>query len=162
MKPLRSALGAPPKLPVSLRRADSGSIFKRVMSERTLFEELGGEARLRAIIERFIDRVFDDVMIGFLFRNASRQRVKDKEYEFAAQFLGAPVAYTGRALQKAHAPHPIMGGQFMRRLQILRETLAEFSVPVPVQEAWIAHTLELMPLITGNRQDECIAKGENR
>jgi hemoglobin len=127
------------------------------MSERTLFEELGGEPVLRKIIDRFIDRVFDDVMIGFLFRNASRERIKAKEYEFAAGQLGAPVAYTGRPLAAAHAPHRIMGGQFMRRLQILKETLAEFGVPEQVQRAWLDHTRQLMSLITRDRPDECIA-----
>ncbi len=36
-------------------------------------------------------------MIGFFFRKASRARIKEKEYEFAAQHLGAEVQYTGRA-----------------------------------------------------------------
>jgi hemoglobin len=127
------------------------------MPAPTMFEEIGGEPRLHVIIDRFIDRVFDDVMIGFFFRNATRERVKAKEYEFAARFLGAPIAYTGRPIEKVHAPHAIMGGQFMRRLQILRETLAEFAVPAHVAQAWLEHTRELMPLVTGNRPDQCIA-----
>jgi truncated hemoglobin YjbI len=65
----------------------------------TYFEELGGEPVLRSIIRTFVDRMFSDPMIGFLFRNASRERVADKEYELAAQHLGAGVAYTGRPLR---------------------------------------------------------------
>ena len=132
------------------------------MAAPSLFDELGGEARLRPIIERFIDRTFDDVMIGFFFRNASRERVKDKEYEFAARLLGAPIAYTGRPLTQAHAPHPIMGGQFMRRLQILKETLAEFAVPEHIQRAWIEHTEQLMGVITRDRPDQCVPRGGDR
>src|SRR3954464_7672133 len=75
----------------------------------TLFEDLGGEAALRPIIDRFVDRVFDDVMIGFFFRNARRERVKAMEYEFAAKHLGADIEYTGRPLDAAHRAHPIMG-----------------------------------------------------
>ncbi|HMJ16619.1 MAG TPA: group 1 truncated hemoglobin [Polyangiaceae bacterium] len=126
------------------------------MASPSLFDELGGEARLRPIIDRFIDRTFDDVMIGFFFRNASRERVKDKEYEFAARLLGAPVEYTGRPLANAHAPHPIMGGQFMRRLQILKETLSEFAVPDHIQRVWIEHTEQLMSVITRDRPDQCV------
>jgi hemoglobin len=121
----------------------------------TLFEQVGGEPVLRRIIDRFVDRVFDDVMIGFFFRNASRERIKEKEYEFAARHLGGGVAYTGRPLAEAHAPHPIMGGQFMRRLQILKETLEEFDVPAPVSEHWLAHTEKLRPLITGDAGGDC-------
>lgn len=125
------------------------------MADRTLFDELGGEPALRRIIDRFVDRVFDDVMIGFFFRNASRERLKAKEYEFAAQHLGAGVEYTGRALAAAHARHPIMGGQFMRRLQILKETLDEFAVPERVRQHWIDHTESLRPLITADEGGRC-------
>jgi FeS assembly SUF system protein len=44
--------------------------------EKTLFERLGGEIKLREIIDCFIDRVFADRMIGFFFRNADRARLK--------------------------------------------------------------------------------------
>ena len=33
----------------------------------SLFDSLGGESRLRAIIDTFVDRVFEDRMIGFFF-----------------------------------------------------------------------------------------------
>lgn len=124
----------------------------------TLFEELGGEPVLRRIIDRFVDRLFDDVMIGFFFRSTTRARLKEKEYEFAARHLGAPQAYTGRPLQEAHARHPIMGGQFMRRLQILKETLAEFDAPRSVVDHWVAHTEKLRPLVTRDTGGECDPK----
>jgi hemoglobin len=125
------------------------------MTERTLFDELGGENVLRTLIDRFVDRLFDDVMIGYLFRAADRARVKQKEFEHAAEHLGGPIAYTGRPLTAAHAPHRIRGGQFMRRVQILKETLAEFGVPAAVSEHWISHTLELRALVTADEDGVC-------
>lgn len=116
-------------------------------AERSAFERLGGEPVLRAIIDRLIDQVFDDIMIGFHFRAASRERVKEKEYEFAARHLGGPGRYTGRALREAHEPHPILDGQFNRRLRILEETLDEFAVEPSVREAWLAHSRALRPLV---------------
>jgi len=124
----------------------------------TLFEDLGGEAALRPIIDRFVDRVFDDVMIGFFFRAARRERIKQKEYEFAAQHLGAGIAYTGRPLDEAHRAHPIMGGQFARRLTILKETLEAANVPEHVRKHWLAHTESLRPLITADVGRECDAE----
>lgn len=132
------------------------------MQEQALFDRLGGEVVLRAVIARFVDRLFDDLMIGYLFRAADRERVKAKEYEFAAGFLGAPVAYTGRPIKEAHRAHRITGGQFMRRLQILKETLAAFRVPAEVSEAWIAHTLSLQTEITDNALDQCDPAHSNR
>ncbi|MGH7848089.1 MAG: group I truncated hemoglobin [Candidatus Binatia bacterium] len=120
-----------------------------------MFEKLGGERKLRHLIDVFIDRVFADPMIGFFFRNADRRRLKEMEYQLTAEFLGAGVAYQGRPLHVAHAKHPIMGGQFMRRMQILRETLEELDVPEEVRSAWLAHTESLRPLITRDRGSDC-------
>ena len=66
----------------------------------SLFEKLGGECRLRPIIDTFIDRVFDDRMIGFFFRNADRTRIKEMEYQLTAKFLGADIEYRGKPIGK--------------------------------------------------------------
>lgn len=123
--------------------------------EPTPYDQLGGEAKLREIIDAFIDRVFEDRMIGFFFRNANRQRLKEMEFQLTARFLGADIEYRGRPLDEVHAKHPIMGGQFARRLQILRETLEAFQVPEAIHDAWIAHTESLRPLITKDRGSDC-------
>jgi hemoglobin len=122
---------------------------------QTLFEQLGGEPKLKAIINTFIDSVFDDRMIGFFFRHADRQRIKAMEYQLAAQFLGAQVKYQGRPLDQVHAKHPIMGGHFARRRQILKETLDRYLLPEPIKTAWLAHTDALRPLITSQKDSEC-------
>ncbi len=127
-----------------------------------LFQAVGGEPGLRAIIDHFVDRLFEDVMIGYLFRAADRSRVKAKEYEFAARQLGAPITYSGRPIPDAHRAHRITGGQFMRRLQILKETLLTFRVPANVSEPWLAHTLSLQSEITNNALDECDPSHTNR
>jgi truncated hemoglobin YjbI len=122
---------------------------------QALFDQLGGEPKLRAIIDTFIDRVFDDRMIGFFFRNASRKRIKEMEYQLAANFLGAGVQYQGRPLDQVHAKHPIMGGQFDRRRQILKETLELYQVPEVIKDAWLAHTDRLRSLITPEQGSAC-------
>jgi hemoglobin len=121
----------------------------------TLFEQIGGEARLRAIIDVFIDRVFEDRMIGFFFRNADRRKIKELEYQLTAQFLGGPVQYVGRPLDQAHGKHPIMGGQFARRMKILNDTLEELNVPAAVRAAWIGHNEKLRALITADAGSDC-------
>jgi len=119
------------------------------------YDALGGEPALRAIIGEFIDRVFDDVMIGFMFRNADRNRIKRMEFELAARHLGAPVKYTGRSLRDAHAKHRIMGGQFARRRKILEEVLVEHGAPEAVIETWMTHTDAMRRQITGDNDDVC-------
>jgi hypothetical protein len=60
-------------------------------------------------------------------------------------------------MRTAHGRHTIFGGQFERRLQILKETLADHEVPPEVREVWIEHTLALRPQITSDRGSECEA-----
>jgi len=123
--------------------------------DQSLFEKLGGESRLREIIDTFVDRVFADRMIGFFFRNADRRRIKELEFQLAAGSLGADVVYRGRPLEKVHANHPIMGGHFARRRQILSETLDFFEVPDEIKSAILHHTDALRPLITPESGSEC-------
>lgn len=123
----------------------------------TDFETLGGEPALRTIIDAFVDGCFDDVMIGFMFQRASRERVKRFEYEHAAEHLGAGIRYGGRPLDEAHARHKIFGGQFDRRLTILRRTLERNAVPAPIQARWLAHHESLREVITRDRPGECVA-----
>lgn len=125
------------------------------MKREPLFDRIGPGA-LRAVLTDFYRRVFDDVMIGFLFRGTDRQHLIDREYELTAALLGAPgVTYTGRPMRVAHARHTIFGGQFERRLQILRDTLRDHAVDPDVQRAWIDHQLALRHQITRDRGSEC-------
>ena len=123
--------------------------------EEPLWIQAGGEDALRALLVDFYERVLSDAMIGFHFRDADPARLVEKELELALQLLGAPVRYTGEPLRAAHARHPIFGGQFMRRLQILKDCMADHDLPEAVRSAWVAHTLELRPLITDNATTEC-------
>lgn len=125
------------------------------MKHPALFEQIGGDA-LRVVISDFYDRLFRDVMIGFMFQGKDRAQLVQREWEFTAGFLGAAnVTYAGRPIRTAHAAHRIFGGHFERRLQILRETMADHRVPAAVQEAWIAHTQALRAQVTTDQGSEC-------
>ena len=124
------------------------------------FEQLGGGPVLRCIIDTFVDRVYDDAMIGFFFRKVDRVRLKQLEYEHAARLLGADIPYTGRTMAKAHQNHPIMGGQFNRRMVILQQVLQDFEVPAPIQTVWMAHTEQLRSAVVRGRPNECAMSDE--
>ena len=112
---------------------------------------------LRSIIDAFVERVVKDPMIGFFFNSIPIERLKERELEFAAAWMGHPVSYTGRALKQAHAQHPIKGGHFDRRKKILQETLNEFDIPSALKEAWLAHTDALRAQITHDSERQCDA-----
>jgi hemoglobin len=125
------------------------------MSQPTLFDEMGGEMMLGMVVDRFIDRVFADAMIGFFFAGADRKRIKEKEYELAAVTLGAPIRYTGRPVAEAHRRHPIQIGHFARRLEILRQTLADFQVPPRVMQHWLQHNAQLQSVVVRGDDPAC-------
>ncbi len=125
------------------------------MKDSALFDKIGADT-LRAVVTDFYDRIFPDVMIGFMFQGKDKQHLIDREYELVAALLGAPgVKYTGRPMPAAHAQHRIFGGHFERRLQILRETLRDHAVDPDVQAAWIDHTLALRSQVTRDPGSEC-------
>lgn len=125
-----------------------------------LIEKIGRDG-VRAVVADFYERVFGDVMIGFMFEGKNKLHLVEREWEFACGFLGDPdIKYTGRPMRTAHAGHTIFGGHFERRLQILRETLRDHAVDADVQQAWIEHTQALRAQITRDKGSECKDTGE--
>ena len=120
----------------------------------TLFEQIG-ESKLRAVVAEFYKRVLVDPMIGFMFQDKDRRRLVDKEYELIAALLGAGVKYTGRPMRSAHAQHTIFGGQFERRMQLLRNVFRALDVPEAIATAWLEHAESLRSQITRDRRSEC-------
>jgi hemoglobin len=119
----------------------------------THFEQVGGEPALRRILEDFYDRVFSDLMIGYLFKGRDKARLVTLELQLTARVMGADVVYEGRPMRAAHAALSINRGQFQRRNQLLRETLRDHEVPDEVQRAWVAHATALERAILGGRAD---------
>lgn len=122
---------------------------------KKLYEELGGLEKLKEIVNTFVDKMYDDIMIGFFFRKADKNRIKEKEFEFLAQFLGADIKYSGLALPEAHDKHKIMGGQFSRRKQILKETLEQYNIPENIINEIMEHTENFRMIIAKTKKSDC-------
>ena len=115
----------------------------------------GGSDGIRQFIQTFYDQMFDDVMIGFFFRNADKQRLVEKEVELVCRMLGHTVRYTGKPIRAAHAKHPIMGGHFERRWTLLKGAMSHHGVPLQVQQAIEDHTRKLRPQVTSQAGSQC-------
>lgn len=111
------------------------------------YEQVGEEAVQRAMT-RFVDAVFKDFIIGFLFENSDRDRIIRHEVELARAHLGGPSRYTGRPLGAVHRPLRINKGHFRRRLAILEHVLTEEGLSTEVIEGWVAHDAALEAVIT--------------
>ena len=116
----------------------------------------GGEPAQHARIDEYVARMARDVMIGFFFTKVDLARLAAKEYEHAAEFLGAPgVVYSGRPIAASHRGLRIFGGHFARRREILRQGMVAHGVPEDVQRAWLAHVDSLRGEVTSDPGSEC-------
>lgn len=121
-----------------------------------LIEQAGGIEGMRRMVRTFYDMVFTDMMISFFFRNSDKERLIQKETELLCRAIGdTSIPYTGKPLREAHAAHPIMGGHFERRLQLMRDAMQAHSLPAAVQAAIVEHTEALRPLVTDDAGSEC-------
>lgn len=126
----------------------------------TVFERIGGEAVLRPIIDDFVVRMVVDPMIGFHFDGVDPAMLARREYELSASLLGAKVAYSGRPIRDVHAKHPIFGGQFMRRRQLLLEALKRGGVEQAVIDELLGHVDRLRPLVTREQGSSCLGSAD--
>ena len=133
--------------PTSPGRQTSGA-GRGTLSGMTDYEAIGGGQALETIVRDFIGRTSRDMIIGFFFRNADKQRVVAHEIEHASRVLGGPSKYTGRPLVPLHRGLRINRGHFRRRLALLRTVLREQGVDEGVIERWLAHDRQLEGQIT--------------
>lgn len=120
----------------------------------TDWEALGGEAGVAAHVAAFVDRVFADPIIGFLFVGRDRDRIVRHETEHASLHLGGPLRYQGRPIAAAHRPLRIHAGHFRRRLALLRTVLRERGVDEAIVARWVARDEALRPVVTG--EGDCV------
>ena len=113
-----------------------------------LLSLVGGPARLREIIERFYERLFSDLLVGFFFEASDQEKLVESQVDYLLTHLGDHRGrYQGPSIRHAHAGLPITSGHFDRRHQILREVLLEYEVEDSLREAWLSFDLALRPLV---------------
>ena len=105
---------------------------------KTLYEAVGGEPAVLAIIEALYGKLFCDPMVGFLFDGKDKAHIVEQQVRFTCRFLGGPDRYTGKPLPEAHARLPLLPGHFDRRHRLLAQTLDEHRVPDEVKRVWLA------------------------
>jgi truncated hemoglobin YjbI len=69
----------------------------------SLFERLGGEAKVRKIVNDVLDKNSGNPLIAHHFSNIDMGGLKQKAFEFFSMGTGGPHQYTGRDMKTAHA-----------------------------------------------------------
>lgn len=106
----------------------------------SLFERLGGEAAVAAVVDVFYDRVLGDPDLKPYFAEVDLDRLKQHQRRFVGQALGARRPYSGRSMREAHENLAITRSAFGRVVDHLAAALAAAGV----DEAAIGAVAELL------------------
>jgi hemoglobin len=102
---------------------------KSTMSDKSLYERLGGKPAITAVVEDFVGRVAADDRINGKFANTDIPRLKMLLVEQICQASGGPCSYTGRSMKATHAGMGVSKSDFDALVGDLVATLNKFKVP---------------------------------
>lgn len=102
---------------------------KPAMTDKPLYERLGGKPAITAVVEDFVGRVAADSRINGKFANTDIPRLKMLLVEQICQASGGPCAYTGRSMKATHAGMGVSSADFDALVGNLVATLNKFKVP---------------------------------
>lgn len=107
------------------------------MEYKTLYEMMGGEPTVRALVEAFYPKVQADPVISGLFP-ADIEPVMEKQYLFLTQFFGGPALYNEKyghpMLRARHMPFPIDEKAARAWLSCMHAALDEIGLAGDVRE----------------------------
>jgi hemoglobin len=102
------------------------------MTEKSLYERIGGDAAVDAAVDIFYRRVLGDDRIAHHFESVDMDAQREKQKAFLAFAFGGPNAYTGRDLRAAHSRMSLGEGDFDAVIGHLSSTLESLRVPAPL------------------------------
>lgn len=97
--------------------------------EVSIYEAIGGEPALVAVVDDFYVRVLADTQLAGFFAGANMPKLKGRQVEFFAAALGGPDAYQGVGMREVHAGRGISQADFDRVASHLAAALAAAGVP---------------------------------
>ena len=68
----------------------------------SIYDTIGGEPALTAVVDDFYDRVVGDHALAGFFAGTNMTRLKGRQVEFFAAALGGPDIYAGATMRQAH------------------------------------------------------------
>ena len=99
------------------------------ITERSLYDRLGGRHAITAVVDDFVGRVAADTRINGKFANADLPHLKMMLVDQICQVSGGPCTYTGRDMKSTHAGMGISGSEFDALIGDLVASLNRFKVP---------------------------------
>ena len=99
-----------------------------------LYERLGGQPAIVAVVDDFVGNVAADARINKFFANTNIPRLKRLLVEQICAGSGGPCQYTGRSMPEAHRGMGVKDADFNALVEDLVKTLNKFNVPPAEQQ----------------------------
>jgi hemoglobin len=95
---------------------------------RSLYDRLGGQGAIAAVVDDFVANVAGDARINGLFKNTDIGRLKAKLVEQICEATQGPCTYTGRDMKSTHQHLGIGEADFNALVEDLVKSLDRFKV----------------------------------
>ena len=96
---------------------------------KPLYERLGGETAISAVIDDFVTRCAADTRINKKFAKSNIDRLKVHLKQQVCAASGGPCKYTGENMKRSHTNMGVTEGEFNALVEDLVATLDKFKVP---------------------------------
>ena len=98
------------------------------MTEKSLYDRLGGKPAITAVVDDFIGNVAGDARINKRFADANIPQLKTMLVDQICQATGGPCTYKGQTMQAAHKGMKITDAEFNALVEDLVKSLDKFKV----------------------------------
>jgi hemoglobin len=118
--------------------------------KRSLYDRLGGQPAITAVVDDFIGNVASDNRINARFAKANIPRLKQRLVELISSGTGGNVTYTGRDMRSAHDGMFITDADFDALVEDLVKSLDSFKVPEKEKGELLGILGPMKPQIVGH------------
>lgn len=109
-----------------------------VVPAGSLYERLGGTAKVSAFVGATIDRTANDPALNRTFDKVNLAHVKDMLVLQICSLAGGGCAYTGDTMRDVHAGHRITDAEFSGLVEVLRDSMRAEGVPLGARNELLA------------------------
>lgn len=107
-------------------------------AEGSLYEQIGGEAKFRAVVDELVVVMLSDERINFTFAETDIPKFKQLLFEQLCNITGGPCKYTGRSMEESHAKLKSTNAQFNALAEDLYIAFDRHDVPYRLQNKVMA------------------------
>jgi hemoglobin len=102
-------------------------------SAPTLYQALGGEAKIEEIVDNFINEIAFDENTYVFFKDSNMQRFKEKLSEQLCVLAEGPCTYTGDTMEQVHTGMNITEGDFNHGVDLFINAMDKANIPHNLQ-----------------------------